>query len=419
MHALMARLFPICRSLSGPGNRETLDILSENLPITKIEVPSGSKVFDWTVPDEWTIREAWIEDSAGNRVVDFANHNLHVVSYSTAVDDVMSYDELLPHLHSLPEQPNAIPYVTFYYKRDWGFCLPHHELQALSKDGHYKVCIDSTLEPGSITLGECIIPGDTAEEILLSTNICHPSMANNELSGPVMLSAIGQWLLSLESRWYTYRLLFLPETIGAIAYLAKNADEMKSKTVAGYQVVCVGGPDHFSLIQTRQGNTLTDRMAINVLQHSGQPYEVLDFTRRASDERQYNSPGVNLPVAVLSKSLFLDYDAYHTSLDDLDYVTPENMAASLEMYAKIVSGLESNRRYRVTIEGGEPQLGPRGLYPQAGGGRHYFDEISEFVAYADGENDVLDIAEKHGRAVGDYTAAINQLLDAGLVEATN
>lgn len=419
MHALMTRLFPICRSLSGPGNRETLNILSEHLPIDQIEIPSGSEVFDWTVPNEWSIREAWVENSEGHRVIDFAEHNLHVVGYSIPVDQVMSFDELRPHLHSLPEQPDAIPYVTFYYKRDWGFCLRHQDLEAMSKTNTYTVRIDSTLAPGNITLGECIIPGDTDEEILLSTNICHPSMANNELSGPVMLSAIGQWLQNRKYRRYTYRLLFLPETIGAIAYLANNAEHMKSKTVAGYQVVCVGGPDHFSMIQSRRENTLSDRMAINALSHSGHSFKILDYTHRASDERQYNSPGIDIPVAVLSKSLFLDYDAYHTSLDDLDYVTPENMAASLKLYTSLLTGLENNRRYRVTIQGGEPQLGPRGLYPQAGGGRHYFDEISEFLAYADGENDVLDIAERHGRSVSDYASAISVLTEAGLIEATN
>lgn len=416
MHALMTDLFPICRSLTGPGFRETLEVLSRYVPIELNAVPSGTRCFDWTVPDEWSIRDAYLEDANGKRHAEFAENNLHVVGYSEPIDRRVGWDELNDHLHSLPEQPSAIPYVTSYYARTWGFCVSEEQRRRMPA-GEYRVVVDSTLEPGVLNYGELLIPGESDEEILLSTYLCHPSMANNELSGPVLATFLARHILDLPQRRNSYRILFLPETIGAICYLSRHLDTMKERTIAGFVVTCVGGPDDFTYLASRSGDSLADRVALHVLNHCGKPYKRWDYTRRASDERQYCAPGVGLPVCSIMRSKYHDYPEYHTSLDDLNFVTPEQMQSSYELYVECLTTLELNGVYRTTTLC-EPNLGSRGLYPTLGDRTHLDADVNEIVAllaYADGVHDIIDIADKHGNSATLYGPALKKLLDADLL----
>ena len=417
MHALMEELFPICRSLTGPGVRKSFDILKRLVPLEVQAVPSGTRCFDWIVPDEWSVRAAYIATADGRKVIDFTNNNLHLVGYSEPVDTEMDLKDLQTHLHSLPEQPDAIPYRTSYYNRTWGFCLRHRDREALAP-GKYRVKIDSTLAPGALNYAELLIPGEREEEVFLATNICHPSMANNELSGPVTCAFLARYLLA-KPRRYTYRIAFVPETMGAIAYLGRNADHMKERTIAGFQVVCTGGPDDFTYLESRRGDTLADRAARHVLKQRGVAHRILDYTHRASDERQYCSPGIDLPVGSLMRSKYHDYPEYHTSLDNLEFVTAEHLAASYALYCDILDAIEANRLYRTTLEGCEPNLGRRGLYPTLGGQSHKAADTRYYraiMAYADGKTDLLDIADKHGWSIEELVAPAKTLLDVGLIK---
>ena len=415
MHQLMARLFPICRSITGDGVRETLRIISDIIPLTIQEVPTGTAAFDCAVPKEWNIRDAYIADENGNKIVDFRKNNLHVVGYSVPVDKWITLPELQEHLYSLPEQPNAIPYVTSYYKERWGFCISHDE-RAKLKDGKYHVYINSTLEEGSLTYGECLLKGETEQEVFLSTYVCHPSMANNEMSGPVVTAFIAKWLLSLP-RKYTYRIIFIPETIGSITYLSRNLDTMKKNVLAGFNISCVGDDRAYSYVASRYENTLADKVASNVLSLKHPKFIKYSFLDRGSDERQYCSPGVDLPLVTLSRSKYGEYPEYHTSLDNLDIVTPEGLLGGYELIQDCINIIENNRVFRVNCYG-EPQLGKRGLYPNLStkNSGASVETMMDFIAYADGNNDLLQISNIIRKPVREIVPIAEKLLEAGLLE---
>jgi aminopeptidase-like protein len=417
MHGWLRDLFPICRSITGPGVRQTLSYLETLLPALKtFSVPSGTPAFDWTVPDEWSIREAWVEHESGRRVIDFKDHNLRVVGYSEPIDRSLDLDGLQPHLYSLPEQPDAIPYVTSYYRRHWGFCLTQRERDALLP-GRYRVRIDSTLAPGALNYGELILPGQERQEVLLSTYICHPSMANNELSGPVVTAALARWLMSLPDRRYTYRIVFIPETIGAIVYLSRNLAALKENVVAGLVLTCLGDERAYSFVASRMDGTLADRAVRHTLRHFAPGHIEYSFLERGSDERQYCSPGIDLPVCAIMRSKFGTFPEYHTSLDNLDFVTPRGLAGGFEATRKCLETLEGNYYYRATVLG-EPQMSKRNLYASVSRSGSYDQKtrlLKDVLAYCDGSHDVIALAERLGHPAWDVMEACRVLESAGLV----
>lgn len=387
-------LFPITRSLTGDGVRKTLAYLHSLLPELAVhEIPSGTEVMDWTIPDEWNITDAFVTDLAGNRIIDFANNNLHVVGYSTPIDEVIDRSTLNAHLHSLPQQRNAIPYVTSYYSRNWGFCVTEDQRDQLG-EGPFHVKIDSVLQSGALTYAEVVIPGETADEVLLSTYMCHPSMANNELSGPVVATGLARWLQSLPRRRYTYRILFIPETIGSIAYLAQNIGHLKARVKAGWVLTCMGDERGYSYVPSRLGNSLSDKISRQVLQERGHDYISYSFLDRGSDERQWCAPGVDLPVASLMRSKYGEFPEYHTSLDDLTFVTPTGLQGGLELMKDAITLMENNAKWIVTTLG-EPQLGKRGLYPSTStkASTALVHDMMNVIAYSDGEHDLIDVAQ--------------------------
>lgn len=412
MYELCERLFPICRSITGDGVRKTLQMLVEvyGNEINIHEVPTGTKVFDWTVPKEWNIKEAYIENSKGQRVIDFKNNNLHVVGYSLPVDKFVDLQELKSVVYTQPDQPDAIPYVTSYYKECYGFCMSQNQLDKLPEDT-YHIVIDSELKEGSLTYGEIIIPGDTEEEVFLSTYICHPSMANNELSGPVVATFLAKWLNLLVKRRYTYRIIFIPETIGAITYLSKNLQYLKEHVIAGFNLSCVGDNRTFSYVESRYGDTLADKAAKNVLSFYYPDYKTYSFLKRGSDERQYNAPGVDLPVCAICRSKYGEYPEYHTSKDNLELISPEGLLGAYEVYQQcIILSLENNYSYKINVLC-EPQLGKRGLYPTTSQ-KGTYDAVKvmiDFIAYADGSNDLIDISNIIGVPVNELLTVIEKL----------
>ena len=414
MYALVRRLFPITRSITGDGVRETLRIVGEHIPLEIHEVPTGTRAFDWTVPPEWNIRDAYILDEHGDRIVDLREHNLHVVGYSVPVDATLSLAELQPHLHSLPDQPDAIPYVTSYYERQWGFCLSHAQRQRL-RDGLYRVVIDSDLKDGALTYGEVIIRGATASEVFLSTYVCHPSMANNELSGPVVTTWLAKWIAS-QPRRFTYRLVFIPETIGSLVYLSRHLDTLKANVVAGFNVTCVGDDRSYSYVPSRYGATLADRVALHTLRARHPEFVRFSFLDRGSDERQYCSPGIDLPVVSVMRTKYREYPEYHTSLDDLTVVTPAGLDGAYTVLRECLEVLEANRTYRSTSLG-EPHLGGRGLYPTLGTTSTHgaVSTTMDLIAYADGANDLVGIGDIIGVPVLELQRLAEQLVEHGLL----
>jgi len=410
-------LFYINRSLTGEGVRETLLYLKKILPDLFIhEVPSGTKAFDWTVPDEWTVRDAYIADESGMRVVDFQQHNLHVVGYSEPVDLWLDREELEQYLHSLPDQPNAIPYVTSYYERRWGFCLTHNQRMLLPQ-GLYHVVVDSDLKPGVLNYAELILPGETDEEILLSTYICHPSMANNELSGPIVTTALAQWLQNLEKRRYTYRIVFIPETIGSIVYLSKNIDQLKRQVIAGFNITCIGDDRCYSYLPSRNGSSLSDQVALHVLHHTDTNFKRYSWLDRGSDERQYCAPGIDLPIATIMRSKYGEYPEYHTSLDNFDVVTPSGLEGGFIALRRAIEIIEYNI-YLKTAVLCEPQLGRRGLYPSLSTKEsgEQVRAMMNLISYCDGSRTLLEIANLIEEPFWDLMVIVEKLVDHRLLE---
>ena len=408
-------LYPINRSLTGSGVRKTLDCIKQRLPeLALLEVPSGSSAFDWTIPDEWDISEAFIEDSAGQRIIDFANHNLHVVGYSGPVDVTLSLEELEAHLHSIPDKPDAIPYVTSYYSDRWGFCMTHRQRVGLAK-GNYRAVIRSRKFKGVMNFAELVIPGTLDSEVLLSTYVCHPSMANNETSGPSVLTFLSRWLLEQPHR-YTYRIVFAPETIGAIHYISQNQKHLKQKVVAGFNISCVGDDRNYSFVASRKGATLADRIAEHVLPQLSSSYVKHSFLERQSDERQYGSVLIDLPFVALSRTKYGCYDEYHTSLDDFSVVTATGLEGGFNMVAQCITALEANRTLVATTPC-EPQLGKRGLYPTLGGGKvsTSVEVLLNVLEYCDGSEDLLAVAARCNLSITQAAQAANVLESHGLL----
>lgn len=396
MMAFMADLWPINRSITGNGLRETLNRIKQYLPELKIhEIPSGTKVLDWVVPDEWEIDEAWLEDPTGVKIADFSVHNIQVVGYSEAVDAELSLDDLQSHLYSLPEQPDAVPYVTSYYKRQWGFCISHNVRNSL-KPGMYKAHIKARHFKGSLSLADWVLPGSTKDEILFSTYCCHPSMANNELSGPVVATYLAKWLSNQPNRKYTYRFVFIPEMIGSAAYLEYHKDLLKERVKAAFNLTCVGDDRAWSFLPSRKNNTYSEQVARHVLAYRVSDYISYHWNDRGSDESMFSAPGIDIPMVSIMRTKYGVYPEYHTSLDTMgDVVTAEGLNGSLQCHKEIITTLEADCKPK-TIVLGEPQLGPRGLYPQTSvkGSTAGVKDLLNFISYADGETSLIDIATK-------------------------
>lgn len=412
MYNLCARLYPIHRSLTGNGFRQSLGILREHVPDIRVrEVPTGTRCFDWEIPQEWNISGGYLRGPDGDVVCSFADHNLHIMAYSEPVNMSISFDELQPHLFSLPDKPEAIPYVTSYYGRNWGFCIPHEQRMKL-KRGHYFASIDSHFKNGSMTYGILFIPGERKEEILLSTYLCHPQMANNELSGPAVAVELAKWMLGRNNK-YGIRLLIIPETIGSIYYLSQHLAFLKKRVIAGFMLNCMGDDKAWSFLPSRHGFTLADRAALHVLHKMGYNYTYYPFIHRGSDERQYCAPGVDLPVASVMRSKYHEYYEYHTHLDDMSFISAKGLGESLEVMKRIIETVEmvepvQARQYC------EPKLDKYNLMSRVGGQRMETGTILDVLAYADGR-DALDLADTIDKPLWELGGIMDKLKECKLI----
>jgi len=414
LHDFASELYPLCRSITGNGVRQTLALIGRRIPIQISEVPTGSDVFDWTIPQEWNIRDAFIADASGRRVVDFQESNLHVMSYSTPVRCTLPRQELQQHIHTLPDRPDWIPYRTSYYQRAWSFCMAHNRMLELT-DAEYYVCVDASLEDGYLTYGELYLPGSSSDEVLISTHVCHPSLANDNLSGLTVAAFLAQ-LLSGKQLRYSYRFLFIPGTIGAITWLARNK-QTAGQVKHGLVLTCLGDAGGFHYKRSRRGNAEIDRAAAHVLEYCGESSEVMEFSPYGYDERQYCSPGFNLPVGCLMRSVWGTFPEYHTSADDLDFIRPEQLAGSLKLCTSIIEVLEKNQYYLNLNPFCEPQLGKRNLYRTAGG-ESPGTEINArlwVLNLSDGNHSLLDIAERSKFPFHTVLSAAELLLESGLL----
>lgn len=415
MREVLEELYPLCRSITGDGVRATLERVADRLPVAmeRSEVPSGTQVFDWTVNDEWQARDAWIAGPDGRRVVDFADHTLHLVSYSTPFRGRLTREALLPHLHTLPERPDWIPYRTTYYHRDWGFCLRQRQLEELG-DGPFEVCVDTVLAPGHLSYGEVVLPGETPDEVLLSAHVCHPSLVNDNLSGIAVATEVVRALAAREHRRYTYRVIFAPGTIGSLTWLSRNSDVVQ-RVRHGLVLTGLGGDGPLVYKRTRHGTRPVDLAAAHVVRRRGG--EQRDYSPYGYDERQYNALGFDLAVGRLSRTPHGEYPEYHTSADDLDFVTDDQLVESLDAVLEILDVLERDAAYTNLSPYGEPQLGSRGLYPTTGG-RAATEAVMAMLwtlAYSDGSTGLLQIAERADLSFDALHSAAQRLCDAGLL----
>lgn len=420
MYNQIVELFPINRSLTGEGVRNTLEYFKNILPELAIyEVPTGTKAFDWTIPNEWKVTDAYIADLKGNRLISFKNNNLHLVGYSIPIDTIMNKSDLEEHLYSLPNQKNAIPYVTSYYSENWGFCLSQIQRDQLGQ-GPFHVVIQSQLFPGSMSYGELIIHGESKQEVLLTTYVCHPSMASNELSGPVILAALARWLKNQGTLRYTYRILFLVETIGSIYYLSKHIKYLKENVIAGWVLTCLGDDRAYSYLPSRFGNTLADRVSKKVLEGIDANYIKYTWLDRGSDERQFCAPGVDLPVGSIMRSKYDEYPEYHTSLDNLDFVSPAGLQGGFLALQKAIRTIESRKCYKINVDC-EPQLGKRGLYPSLSTKESVSTvyNLMNVISYLDGRFDIEEIAEMCQISINETEEIIARLIEAKLIENSN
>jgi aminopeptidase-like protein len=416
MFDLVARCYPICRSITGNGVRETLRLIGDVIPLKVHEVPSGTQVFDWQVPDEWNITQAYIKDPDGKKIVDFKALNLHVLNYSVPVNRRLSLSELKEHIFTIPEQPDLVPYRTSYYQRNWGFCMSHRQLTGLA-EGTYEAVVASTLEKGSLTYGEFFIPGQTADEVIISTHVCHPSLCNDNLSGIAVATFLADHLAQQSLR-YSYRFLFLPATIGAIVWLSRNENQLE-RIKYGLVITLLGDGSAFTYKRSRIGHAEIDAVVENYLKLSDRPFKIKDFIPYGYDERQYCSPGFNLPVGCLTRTPHGEFPEYHTSADNLSFVRPENLKDALGVLADVITILENNRYYRNLNPKCEPMLGQRGLYDTLGGGNE--GKVRQLAAlwvlsYSDGRHSLLDISDKANMRFDIVKAAADALAACHLLQ---
>jgi len=419
IEAYFDRLWPICRSITGEGLRQSFNILQEVIPLQLHEVPSGTEVFDWTVPDEWNIRDAYIITPDGSKIADFKANNLHVVNYSTPVDKEVTFEELDAHLHYKKELSGAVPYITSYYEKEWGFCIPYKQYEQLPRLGTYKVKIDSDLKPGSLTYGDLLLPGESDDEILFSSYLCHPSMANNELSGPLALAFLYREIEKIENRKYTYRFVIAPETIGTICYLHQNKEQLRKKVKAGYVFTCCGDGGPVTYKKTREDESLTNKVTEHQLRHREEKFRKVPFDPIGSDERQYASPGFNLPIGVLMRTPFSQFKEYHTSFDNKELMDFRKMADLIRFCTDMIEAYELNDTYVNQIKFGEPFLRKRDMYENLSTKLTHSDLIKmrlRLLNYLDGTNDLLDICDKYGYSILDTELEIKQLLKHGLIK---